>query len=48
VFEPKRRIHWIAALVIALILILILGVASLATAQEPAPRVQAVPGPVDS
>jgi hypothetical protein len=31
VFEPKRRIHWIAAIVIAVILILILGVASTAS-----------------
>lgn len=27
-FEPKNRIHWIAALIIAVILILILGVAT--------------------
>ena len=36
-FEPKNRIHWIAALVIAAILILILGVAT-ARGQEPGDR----------
>jgi hypothetical protein len=27
-FDPKNRIHWVAAIVIAVLLILILGVAS--------------------
>jgi TonB family protein len=35
VFDPKNRIHWVAAIVIAIILILILGVASTASGQEP-------------
>jgi len=34
VFDPKNRIHWVAAIVIAVILILILGVASTAVGQE--------------
>jgi len=34
VFDPKNRIHWVAAIVIAIILILILGVASTASGQE--------------
>jgi hypothetical protein len=28
VFDPKNRIHWVAVIVIAIILILILGVTS--------------------
>ncbi len=40
-FDPKNRIHWVAAIVIAIILILILGVASTASGQEP--RAQALP-----
>ena len=32
VFDPKNRIHWVAAIVIAIILILILGVTSAASA----------------
>jgi hypothetical protein len=35
VFDPKNRIHWVAAIIIAIILILILGVASTASGQEP-------------
>jgi hypothetical protein len=31
VFDPKRRIHWVAAIIIAVILIMILGVASTAS-----------------
>lgn len=34
-FDPKNRIHWVAAIIIALILILIFGVASTAAGQEP-------------
>jgi TonB family protein len=41
VFDPKNRIHWVAAIIIAIILILILGVASTASGQEP--RAQALP-----
>lgn len=33
-FDPKNRIHWVGAIVIAIILILILGVASTASGQE--------------
>jgi hypothetical protein len=33
VFDPKNRIHWVAAIIIAVILILILGVASTASGQ---------------
>jgi TonB family protein len=35
VFDPKNRIHWVGAIIIAIILILILGVASTASGQEP-------------
>ncbi len=31
VFDPKNRIHWLAVIVIAVILILILGVTSTAS-----------------
>ena len=34
-FDPKNRIHWVGAIIIAIILILILGVASTASGQEP-------------
>lgn len=33
VFDPKNRIHWVAAIIIAVILILILGVASTGSGQ---------------
>ena len=33
VFDPKNRIHWLAVIVIAIILILILGVTSTASGQ---------------
>jgi hypothetical protein len=39
VFDPKNRIHWVGAIIIAIILILILGVASTATGQTPEVRV---------
>jgi len=39
VFDPKNRIHWLAVIVIAIILILILGVTSTAAGQEPEVRV---------
>ena len=32
-FDPKNRIHWLAVIVIAIILILILGVTSTASGQ---------------
>ena len=35
-FDPKNRIHWVAAIILAVILILILGVASTGSGQEPA------------
>jgi hypothetical protein len=35
VFDPKNRIHWVGAIIIAIILILILGVASTASGQDP-------------
>ncbi len=34
-FDPKNRIHWVGAIIIAIILILILGVASTASGQDP-------------
>jgi len=39
VFDPKNRIHWVAAIVILAILILILGVTATASGQEPPVRV---------
>jgi len=36
VFDPKNRIHWVGAIILAVILILILGVASTGSGQEPA------------
>ena len=38
-FDPKNRIHWVGAIIIAIILILILGVASTAAGQTPEVRV---------
>ncbi len=38
-FDPKNRIHWVGAIIIAIILILILGVASTAAGQEREVRV---------
>ncbi|MDP2471850.1 MAG: hypothetical protein Q8W45_07475 [Candidatus Palauibacterales bacterium] len=38
-FDPKNRIHWVAAIVILAILILILGVTATASGQEPWVRV---------
>ncbi len=37
-FDPKNRIHWLAVIVIAIILILILGVTSTASGQESGAR----------
>jgi len=46
VFDPKNRIHWVAAIVILAILILILGVTATASGQEPPVRVtRALPDP---
>lgn len=49
-FDPKNRIHWVGAIIIAIILILILGVASTASGQEPEVRVTPNPdaGPCGS
>jgi hypothetical protein len=42
VFDPKNRIHWVGAIIIAVILILILGVASTAAGDQT--LVSAAPG----
>ncbi len=47
-FDPKNRIHWLAVIVIAIFLILILGVTSTASGQESPVRVTPAdsdPGP---